>query len=296
MKKILAYLTIFFLVATPTWSNAASYYAQSGSANMSAIEWDTTPAGGGTDLVWANRQAGDVFYANGKTGIAVNEDPGANGTVTLRTDAGSGTAGGGFTYATSLGLTLNVNIVAGTTVCLTVTGNTGSFTLSGDTTVTGGSSSNAYGIADQHTTGATVTIGSAGHPVTFTGGSALGTYGYYYTGAPGTATVYANSTGATGVGFGASIRGVTYIGNCTSAQSPGTATGCSFSASNTGTLTGKIIAGTSMIIGATGAFYYTPATDDYILLGKDSSYTSGTIDSHATKLSVSSGGASAYAY
>lgn len=259
--------------------SAADWYADSGSKAMSAVVWYPTPttscaAGTGTPLVWGAQASGDNFFANGCTAISVGADPGPNGTVTLRTDAGpvGGTAGGGFTYATASNLTLHVNLLAGTTSALTISGSTGGGTITGN--LTGGSGTSARAVSDTHT-GAGVTITVQG---TITGGSGTGDYGYYIAAA---STVVVN--GNVSPGSVASVPGLT----TTSASSVVTVNGICFGSDSVNsigcsglpggmTVTGPLVNGKNGM--ATTAAQYVPAAGSYICMPKDSTYAIGTED------------------
>jgi hypothetical protein len=174
--------------------------------------------------------------------------------VTLTTEGTDygGTDGGGFTFNinTSDAETLYVNVVAGTTVGLTVTGagagaDTTELTIIGNST--GGSATSAYGIKLEHTTGLVPITGNA------TGGSGISAHGIYNSSA-GKFTFTGNATGSGGFGLisaGSSVFTIT--GNCTGSSSSGGKPGCDCG-SLTGycTVTGNIIAGTKNV-GAMGA-------------------------------------------
>jgi hypothetical protein len=288
MKKILLSILIVLMLAFPSF--ATTYYAQSGSANMSAIEWDTASGGGGTDLVWAERLAGDVFVANGNTGIVVDTDPGVGGSqVTLST----ATNGGGFTLTTvGTPATITAHMAAGTTPCLVISG-----AVNATTTIlgncTGGSVAASYGLHDTHTVG-TVVVGSVGSPTTLTGGTTTGTtsHGYYY--APsgaGTATVYGNAVAtAYGIGFAhnGSSSTASITGNCTGSDAANVA-GCSSTAAGPMTITGNIING-DRAVGAVGTIRWTPTapsdgvTGHYVKFdGGGTAVYAGTNTDDATK-------------
>jgi len=207
MKKLIAYLIIFLLMASPTWSYAATYYAQ-GAGNIDAVQWDTTAGGGGTDLVWANLDPADILYANGNA-ITINV---SFTCAKISTAAGAGTAGGSFAVATSVTpLTITAAREAGTTDCLAVTGNANAnpaLTLVGADT---GSTTTAgkCGTYDAHTVGTVVV----------TSGAAQGNLGQGYLSNSSTGTVSFTGTctgSSTGVGAGCQASGVaalTLIGN-----------------------------------------------------------------------------------
>lgn len=199
MKKILL-IILFLLVATPSLSWATDYYAQADAEITTAELWDTNPAGGGTDLTWASLADGDVLYANNHAITIENDIGSASVTATLTTAAGTGTAGGSFTFNinTSAAKTLYTNVTAGTTPGLIVTGagagaDTTELTIIGD--ITGGSATAANGVTDSHTAGKVIVTGA------IKGGSNASAHGYNWGGNTGTLTVTGNATGLTGYGL-----------------------------------------------------------------------------------------------
>lgn len=174
---------------------ATDYYAQKGSCNINSVSggttsdvWNTNPAGGGTWYSWTTNfsdgiTTGDNFYANGQTAIAINVSPGESGKLpTLRTDAGAGTTGGGFTLNTSLNTTIYFVVKSGTSHCVALSGNSGGLTLEG-TSVTGGDSGTSYGIYDTHTV-----VNVVNNITTNQGGSGSSGVGYAHTSSSGTLT------------------------------------------------------------------------------------------------------------
>jgi len=291
MKKFITYFIIFLLLAVvPTWSYAATYYAQ-GAGNIDAVQWDTTPTGGGTDLVWANIQADDILYANNNA-ITVNVDFTAG---KISTAAGAGTAGGSFT--TSGTRTLVVSVEAGavpglilggnlTITVVTITGGSaaaangitqGAYTLAvlGGGTITGGGTSGAaHGINHTSATG-TTTIGTAIAPFTLVGGSGGTAFNNASTAA---ATIYSitvtGGTGLTAYGvLNVSTGTITLIGTIkggTHAVGLSCLTG---TAPSTGviTLTGNIDnSGAAAATNCGSALEFTPSASNYV------SYSGGT--------------------
>lgn len=139
MRKI----AILFLVLMAL-AQATTYYAQNGSGSIATREWDPTPTGGGTDLVWANLADGDVLVANGQTDIDIDVNVGdATHHVTLTTAAYSGTAGGGFTVG-SQSVSVYAHVTGGTTACLSNIAGTTTINIIGD--ITAGTSNAAFGL------------------------------------------------------------------------------------------------------------------------------------------------------
>jgi hypothetical protein len=216
MKKGIIALVILLLCAFAYQAYATDYYAQADAEITTAELWDTNPAGGGTDLTWANLKDGDVLYANNHAITIANDIGSASVTATLTTAAGTGTAGGSFTFDISAATakTLYVHRVAGTTPCLIVTGagagaDTLELTLNGDSTA--GGSSSAHGTSDNHTLGKVVNNGAN------TGGSNVTAYGYAWSGATGTLEINGNATGLTGYGVyiaGAGAGTASLTGDC----------------------------------------------------------------------------------
>ena len=260
MKKLLlAVLFLALLILIPSASFAVtSWYAQNSSVNInSASEWNDNPAGGGNVLTWGNQVAGDTFYANGKTAIAVNVDPGANGKVTLTTAAGGGTTGGGFTYATATNITINSDITAGTTTCLAVTGSTGGLTVIGN--IQGGAVSTTA-LSTTHTS-VTLNIGSVGTPTTITGGTSATGYGVNSLSA-GPIAIIGNVLAATGSGLNNYTGTTTITGNCvgTTTSAPAVSAG---NTTGSVTIVGNLINGTKGSA-ASGSIIYNPGPLNYI--------------------------------
>lgn len=231
MKKLLYAITLIaFFLAGPV--HATVWCAQEPTQNIDhAGLWKDCESA--TVLTWNEQVAGDTFVANGQTALAINVDPqgtgAGKGAVLLTTAAvGSGAAGGGFTYAlaTNLG-TVTVNMVAGTTPCVVLTGNAYDVTFSGYSI--GGSAATAYGLAASHTV-KTVTLGSYA-----LGGSYASGHGYNFSGNSGVAAVLGAATGVIGNGLNLTSTGTgTVAGGCIGSAT-GTGVGCN--ATSTGTIT-----------------------------------------------------------
>jgi hypothetical protein len=329
MRKILSLLIIAYLIGflvTPCL--ATDYYAQADGNIDTATMWDTTPAGGGTDLTWTGSHAGDTFYANNHA-IAVN----VSFTATkISTAAGAGTAGGSFNVATSVTpLTVTAKIGAGTTPCLVITGNANAnpaLTVNAGTdanSIQGGSAGAAYGISDSHTVGTVVVTGNP------TGGTNSTARGYYFSGASGVVAITGNATGSSAtaptVGVYTAANGtMTITGNCVGGTYSAAAYGC-HGADETGsiTVTGNLIYGDAganpqnnappiagNVVWTPGALNYvkfTPGTDVYASQTPGCPYTgtcngskiaSGTngvnTQDGSTLAGTSSGGGGAWAY
>jgi hypothetical protein len=198
------------------------------------------------------------LYANNHAITIANDIGSASVTATLTTAAGTGTAGGSFTFNinTTAAKTLYTNVTAGTTPGLIVTGagagaDTTELTIIGD--ITGGSASAAYGVKLEHTLGNIPITG------TITGGTGSSSSGIQSTSA-GKFAVTGNATGGTsGNGItSSSTSAFTVAGNCQAAPSTGGGYGCGCgSSSGYCTVTGNIINGARQV-GANGAVRWTP--------------------------------------
>jgi len=143
-------------------------------------------------------QSGDIVCANGKT-IVIDMDLAAYTFDHLTTVATSpAAAGGGFTVG--INCTINANITAGTTSCLTSTGIGTTLVINGE--IKGGGGSYAYGIYCTAACNVTIT-GNV------TGGSGSQAYGIYCTAACNV-TITGNVTG--GIGYGS--HGIYCTGTC----------------------------------------------------------------------------------
>jgi hypothetical protein len=257
MKKGIIVLVILLLCAVVYQANATDYYAQADAEITTAELWDTNPAGGGTDLTWASLANGDVLYANNHAITIANDIGSGSVTATLTTAAGTGTAGGSFTFDISAATakTLYVNVTAGTTTALTVTGegagaDTTELTINGD--ITGGSAAAAYGLRTGHTLGKIVITGD------ITGGSNATGYGISSSSA-GRFAITGDSTGAAANGIHSGSTSVfTVAGNCVgSATSGGVGCYCGTGAGYC-TVTGNLIGAVN--VAATGKVRWTPSS------------------------------------
>lgn len=283
MKKI---ITILFILLLSNLAFATDYYAGKAGGNINADDvWFTTSTGsctGSTGVTGATAlQSGNTLYANGCS-LTVN----VSFTATkISTAAGAGAGGGGFAVVTNASpITITAIIEAGTTTCLAVTGNaTGSNVLSIIGNATGGSAASTHGVSDSHTVGTVIFQGNA------TGGSNTGR-GYVFSGASGSVSMTGDGiASATAIGYlmsGASST-TTISGDCKGSDSADYQ-GCYATGAGTITLTGSIING-KRSMGAGGSLIFTPSATDYILYPKDSSYSLGTIDAHATEMPTDPG-------
>lgn len=265
LKSILLGYLVAALIVLPIPSWATDYYAQKGSSNINSVSsgttsdvWNTAVDGSGTWYSWTTNfsdgiTTGDNFYANAQTAIAINVSPGQTGKIpTLRTDAGAGTAGGGFTLNTSLNTTIYFAPRAGTTHCIALSGNSGGLTLEGPS-CTGGDAGTSYGISDTHTV-----VDVVNNIVTNSGGAGTSTVGYGHTGSSGTLTHNGTCVATTSHGCSSSNAHLTTINNCTGSASIGTFAGCYGSGGTSGlTIIGKITNGTGSS-GATGIYKWVP--------------------------------------
>lgn len=166
----------------------ANWYCQNSSSNINdANNWKSSD--GGTTLTWPP-SSGDNLYANGKTSITINVDFNI-GTGKLTTEAGSGTAGGGFSVTSTRTITAYVNV--GTTTCVDI-GTSGDLTLNGN--ITGGGSSSTNGI-NLSATSSKITVNG-----TITGGTDSTAYGVKNSAA--------TSAGGGSLTFNGNITGGTY--------------------------------------------------------------------------------------
>ena len=293
MKRWLVVLSVLFL---SSWMQATTWYATSSSANINAASlWVPTSTGSctgsGTALTFGSQANGDVFDANGCTALAVNVDPGAatgasagvcgtvTVTVTLQTNS---TNGGAFTYATATNIVIHANITATKTIALAVSGSTGGLTICGN--MQGGSTAAQEAVNDSHTSITVYVVGN------ITGGSATTTYGYSISSAGPLNVVGNSAAGTDSVGLESSGNAtVTITGNCTGSNTTSFA-GCQSTTTGAGGLviTGNIINGIHSQ-GVSGSVTYTPSATNYILSPADSSYTLGTINSHATEMPTNPG-------
>ncbi len=245
----------------------SDWYAQNSTVNIDSVnEWNAAANGSGAWLTWPPA-SGDNLYANAKTAIAINVSFNI-GTGKISTEAGAGTAGGGFTYATASNLTITANISAGTTACLVITGGTGGGSIVGN--ITGGSASTAYGVGDSHTSVNIVVTGN------ILGGGNATAYGYRFSGTSGSVSVTGNLTGGSVLnasGFISTSSGTcTITGNCIGSATV-SAGGCEATGSGAITIIGNIING-ARGSGAVGNITYSPTPTNYIQYGGSTNYYS----------------------
>jgi hypothetical protein len=264
-------LIVLLLLCSPLY--ATTWYATTSSSNMSAVTWKNTQgsscAASGTTLTWASRAAGDIFDANGCTAITVDQDPGANGTVTLQTDSTNTSASGPFTCATATGpATLHVNIAgtANAVAVLTITGSAASPDCNITGNITAGSASGANGVADSHTAGVLTVTGNV------TGGSVSGAVGYNVTAASPLSIVGNVQAGAAGQGYSSNSSGnITITGSVIGSDS-GTAVGANGSGTGIITVVGNLIYGKKGPP-ISGPFYFTPGAANCFMAPSSSSWT-----------------------
>lgn len=268
MKKRIIALVILLLCAFAYQANAATWFAGSGDTDFNAVSggttssvWNSNADGtSGTYLDFSTQPSnGDIFVANGAT-IAIDDSIGSESvTVTLTTEGTDygGTDGGGFTFNinTSDAETLYVNVVAGTSIGLTVTGagagaDTTELTIIGN--ITGGTATSAYGMSLTHTLGKILITGA------ITGGSGSSSNGIHCS-SSGRFAVTGNATGATGAGINSTSTSVfTVAGNCSGSAGTGVGNGCQCGGTTGyGTITGNIVNG-ARSVGITGACRWTP--------------------------------------
>jgi hypothetical protein len=148
-----------------------------------------------------------------------------------------------------------VNVVAGTSIGLTVTGagagaDTTELTIIGN--ITGGSASSAYGVRLEHTLGNIPITG------TVTGGSGTASHGIYSASA-GKFALTGNATGVVGGGvYSASTSIFTVAGDCIASSGTNSQYGCGCGGqTGYGTITGNIVNGPRSV-GIYGACRWTP--------------------------------------
>lgn len=295
MKRFLPLL--FLLLSAPLY--ATTWYATSSSANINATSlWVPTSTGSctgsGTALVWGAQANGDVFDANGCTLIELNVDPGTAtgasqgvcGTTTVQVTIQSNAShGGSFQYQATT-LVIHANVIAGSNSYAVLMNGSGGGTLCG--TVTGSSVTTSTEAINVNTSGTIqYIIGNV------TGGSVSSALGIDGVGS-GALTVIGNVTsGSATAAYGMSLAvggsgSVTVNGNCVGSNTVAPAGCYSFGTAGTFTLNGNIINGLKAT-GQYGPILYTPSATNYILYPKDSSYTLGTINSHATLMPTDPG-------
>ena len=144
--------------------------------------------------------SGDDVYANGKT-VTIDQDVTV---LSVRSTAGGAAVAGG-SFALNAGRTLNAEIVAGTTTCVSMSV-AGTSSING--AVTGGSVGSAYGVNNNN---GSATINVTGN---VNGGTATSGYGVY-NGAGGTVNIVGNCAAFTAVGaYNAGAGTMNITGNC----------------------------------------------------------------------------------
>lgn len=250
MKKIIAAILCFVLMASPVWS--ADYYAQkAGNINADDV-WFDAPTGG-SGVTGATALDGTHTLYSNSFAITVNISFTA---AKITNAAGAGTAGGSFNVATSTSpLTITAAIEQGATAddCLTISGsaNANPALTVVASTVVGGGTANGHAISDTHTVGTVVVNTSGG----ISGGSNASAYGYSYSAGSGNVIINGNVTGATGIGLSTASAGATVNGDCT-----GGAGGVGCFATSTGpiTVTGSIL-NVSARMGVSGTIIWAPS-------------------------------------
>jgi len=167
-------------------------------------DWSNTATWNGGTLPAAT----DDVYADGYT---VTIDQTITAVSINTTQRSGGTAGGGFTFTD--GYTINANINAGTTTCVTI--NTGgTFAVNGD--ITGGSTNGAHGFhSDTYSISPAPTLNVTING-NLNGGSVSTCYGYYVSGNNHTITITGNITGGSATycaGFQVSYSTSTELNN-----------------------------------------------------------------------------------
>jgi len=276
MKKGIIALVILLLCAFVYQANATTYFGCAAQEITAAGTFEDAAGCDGTALTWASLANGDILVANNQAITIANDIGSAILTATLTTEGTDygGTDGGSFTFDISAATakTLYVNVVAGSTVGLTVTGagagaDTTELTINGN--ITGGTATSAYGVRLEHTLGVIPITG------TLTGGAGTTAHAVHSATA-GKFTVTGNATGVKGNGINSSDTSIfTVSGNCVADTGTSAGVGCHCGAS-TGycTLTGNIVNGPRSV-GATGAVRYTPTAPSDGVTGHYVKYDGG---------------------
>lgn len=289
MRKLLPIL----LLSLNSWA-ATTYYACSDAGNINdASKFGNTQSGtcacvGSTTFATIPvAVTGDTLSANKcTTTITVNVDPGddthqavlisdatAGGTpatnaFTLASATCDGWAGG----AGQAAKTLHANRIGGQKSALSLTGSTGTCTLSG--TSTGGAASGASGTVDTHTV---VTVTQTG---AMTGGGATNAVGYFLNNT-GPMTVTGTATASTGTGaygfYHNSTGAVALTGDCVGSDSGNVPVGCYAASTGIITVTGNLIDG-KRGSAIDGTYRWTPGATNYRCVPYDSTYAIGSED------------------
>jgi hypothetical protein len=248
-------LTLLMILMASSVVQAATYYAQNSSVDInSASLWNTAANGSGDTLTWASLDSADILCANGKTAININV---GFTCAKITTETLDGAGGGGFTLSTNA--TINCDIVAGTTPCITCVSATYTVTINA-TNITGGTAANARGIF-RDTNTATLIINATN----ITGGSNATATGFRTNGA-GTVTITATDitgVGGSGVHFGVpsgthTVAATRISGSSTTGQAYGLV-----SANPSLVVSGSMV-NTLYANAVEGKLIYNPAATDYI--------------------------------
>jgi len=324
MKKILSFLILTVLMASPTLSYAASYYGCATAAINADSTFCTTATGsctGDTPVTAATALAGThTLFANGCT-ITIPST--ADLTVTAaklsnKDDGGAMVDGGGFTVATNASYVVVVQAdieTGGTTgAALTITGSAAgnarvTIGSSGTpVTITGGSSSEMFGVFDTHTVGQTVAYANVN------GGTNINACGYEQSRGSGTFVGYGTATAVVADGYKVIGAGTgTWNGDCVGSATSRATFGCNgYGAAIT--VTGSIIAADGST-GAAGKIIWEPSSaDKYIKMDgggtevfasqapakdkvlSDTSVVVSTTGAYEAGTATTGGGLSAYAF
>ncbi len=298
MKKI--FLVVLIVLSLTTNSFATDYYAaHAGNVSDNDVWYILGEITGsctatGTPVASATvLQAGNTLYANGCALTIVAGFTATN----ISTAAGGGNAGGGFSMAinTYPSQTITSNIEAGTTPCLTLTGNvvgvSPALTILGN--ITAGATTSASGVVDNH-------VGIGGVVVVqgnITGGAAALAHGYVNNGATGTVTIsggiYTGGTNGHGI-YSSSVSTFNITGTCVATtgnssgcynlglgpmtvtgdcqgSTTGPGPGCNSMSTGVSIVTGNII-NASRSTGISGSFHWSPSSNSkYIKIIGDGS-------------------------
>jgi len=291
MRKLLLAFALILLLAAPAF--ATSWYACTSGGNINASNQFTSSTGvacgscSGNYLTWPPSN-GDTLYSNNcASAIVIPPTINVGSTsvqVTLTNTAGSGNAGGSFSYALTSGdtSTLYANITAGAAAVLTITGSAGTLNIGASgypVTITGGTAASAYGVSDSHTS-VTVNVYA-----TINGGSNATAYAYYFSGASGSVSITGNATAGTG-GAALYLAGAgtgTINGNCQGGDTSVNQVGCQAASSGDLFVTGNLIFG-KRASAVAGAIRWQPANvNNKILFPWSDSATTGTWNQYSVE-------------
>ncbi len=148
MKRLI--LSIFLVLLFATSSFATDYYGCKAASNITGDDvWCSTTDSSchsvDTPISWSTvNSSGNNLYANGCAFTVANGNTWNLGTGKLSTEAGVGSGGGSFTFASAATVTATSNIVAGTTSGIVLGGGGSVTTITGN--ITGGTAASAYGV------------------------------------------------------------------------------------------------------------------------------------------------------